>query len=149
MNKKGEIKTTVKRITLWISEEYHFPGAGKFIPFLVAHIHEDEEIHPAMMVVPGGGFILTSSAEAEGVAEQFYRMGYNTFVFVYTNNVTLDKPMVHQALQDASRAVRTIRGMCAEFHVDPDRIYGIGFSGGGYMIASLATLYDLPKLQND
>ena len=54
MNKKGEMKITVKRITLWTSEEYHFPGAGKFIPFLVAHIHEDEEIHPAMMVVPGG-----------------------------------------------------------------------------------------------
>lgn len=138
-----------KRIILWTAEEYHFPGAGKFIPFLMAHLHDDEKVRPAMMVIPGGGFILPSSGEADGVADKFYQMGYNTFVLVYTNNVTLDKPMIHQALPDASRAVRTIRGTCKELHVDPERIFAIGFSGGGHMVASLATLYDLPELQDD
>ncbi|MCI8710897.1 MAG: alpha/beta hydrolase [Ruminococcus sp.] len=138
-----------KRITLWMQEEYHFPKAGKFIPFLMAHLHDDEAVRPAMLVIPGGGFILPSSGEADGVADKFYHMGYNTFVFVYTNNVTLDNPMVHQALRDASRAVKTIRARSEEFHVDPNRIFGIGFSGGGYMAAALATLYDSPEMSGD
>ena len=138
-----------KRIPLWKSEEYHFSGAGKFIPFLMADIHGDNEIHPAMMVVPGGGFILMSPGEADAVADQFYHLGYNTFVLVYTNNVTLDKPMIRQALPDASRAVRLLRKNHRELCINPDKIIGIGFSGGGHLVASLATLFDLPELQDE
>ena len=138
-----------KRITLWSQDEYHFIGAGKFIPFLMADIHEDTDIHPAMIVIPGGGFILPSSGEADGVANKFYEMGYNTFVLVYTNNVTLDKPMINQALPDALRAVRLIRTEHKKLHIDPNKLTAIGFSGGGHLAASMATLYDHPKYKND
>jgi acetyl esterase/lipase len=138
-----------KRIPLWKREEYNFPGAGEFIPFLMASLHDDDEVRPAMIVAPGGGFIILSPGEAEGVAKRFFDMGYNTFVLVYTNNVTLDKPMIHQALRDASRAVQIIRKNSAELHVHPNKIAGCGFSGGGYMIGSLAVLHELPYLHTD
>lgn len=138
-----------ERIQIWSPEEYHYDGADKFIPFLMSSIHEDEKPHPAMLVVPGGGYIQLSTGEADGVADQFFGLGYNTFVLVYTNNVTLDKPIGQQALLDISRAVRLIRKRHQKFHICPDQIAGIGFSAGGHLVASLATLFDIPKLQSD
>ena len=44
-----------ERIELWHKEEYHYPAAHGFIPIMVSYIHEDELMHPAMLVVPGGG----------------------------------------------------------------------------------------------
>lgn len=38
---------------------------------------------------PGGGFIQLCSGEADGAAEKFFELGYNAFVLVCTNNVTL------------------------------------------------------------
>ena len=42
-----------ERIELWHKEEYHYPAAHGFIPIMVSYIHEDELMHPAMLVVPG------------------------------------------------------------------------------------------------
>lgn len=135
-----------QRIQIWNQEDYHYQGAGLFIPFMVADIHEDEDIHPAMIVAPGGGFIQLSPQEASGVAKQFYERGYNTFVLMYTNNVTLEIPMVHQALKDISRAIQIIRSDCRKYHVNPNMIIGCGFSGGGYMVAALAILHEREEL---
>lgn len=41
-----------ERIELWHKEEYHYPAAHGFIPIMVSYIHEDELMHPAMLVVP-------------------------------------------------------------------------------------------------
>ena len=49
-----------ERIELWHKEEYHYPAAHGFIPIMVSYIHEDELMHPAMLVVPGGGYRLVS-----------------------------------------------------------------------------------------
>lgn len=137
-----------QKVLLWSKEEYLYPGAGQFIPYLMADIHEDERIRPAMIVVPGGGFIQLCTGEAEGVTKAFYDLGYNTFVLVYTNNVTLRQPVYYQALKDASRAVRILRKRCDEFCINPDQIHAIGFSGGGTLVASMATRYALPILQD-
>ncbi len=131
-----------KRIPLWMPEEYHFPGAGNFIPFLMAKLHKDDQDHPAMMVVPGGGFILLSPGEADGVADKFYEMGYNTFVLVYTNNVTLDKPMIKQAIADALRAVKILRKEHKNYGINANQIYAVGFSAGAFLAACMATLFD-------
>ena len=41
-----------ERIELWHKEEYHYPAAHGFIPIMVSYIHEDELMHPAMLVLP-------------------------------------------------------------------------------------------------
>ena len=66
-----------ERIELWHKEEYHYPAAHGFIPIMVSYIHEDELLHPAMLVVPGGGYRLVSPSEAHLVATDFYQAGYN------------------------------------------------------------------------
>ena len=91
-----------ERIELWHKEEYHYPAAHGFIPIMVSYIHEDELMHPAMLVVPGGGYRLVSPSEAHLVAMEFYQAGYNVFVLEYTVNTLDEAPLKLQPLKDIS-----------------------------------------------
>lgn len=44
-----------KTICLYEKEEYQYPCAGEFLPNIMAYLHDDGELRPAMLVVPGGG----------------------------------------------------------------------------------------------
>ncbi len=113
-----ENQMTGEKILLWREGEYHYPAAYGFAPFMISYIHEDREIHPAMVIVPGGAYRNASPSEAHLPAETFYRYGYNVFVLVYTVNL-LDTPLKMQPLQDISRAVRMIRSKADRYSVDP------------------------------
>ena len=126
-----------ERIELWHKEEYHYPAAHGFIPIMVSYIHEDELMHPAMLVVPGGGYRLVSPSEAHLVAMEFYQAGYNVFVLEYTVNPLDEAPLKLQPLNDISRAMRMIRFRAEQLHVLSDRIVVCGFSAGGHLCASL------------
>ena len=56
-------------INLWNKEDYSYPCAGEFLPNITAYLHEDEEVRPAMLVVPGGGYAFVSPTEGEIVAK--------------------------------------------------------------------------------
>ena len=47
-----------KTYSLWKKEEYHYPCAGEFLPNITAYLHEDTQIRPAILVVPGGGYAM-------------------------------------------------------------------------------------------
>ena len=81
---------------------------------MVSYMHEDDKIHPAMIVVPGGGYRQVSRTEAHLVAMDFYEADYNVFVLVYTVNPLDEVPLEMQPLQDISRAIRMIRGKAEE-----------------------------------
>ena len=52
-----------ERIVIWEEEEYAYPAAYGFIPFIVSYIHEDDKIRPAMVVAPGGAYRYASPYE--------------------------------------------------------------------------------------
>ena len=78
---------------IWKKEEYSYEGAHGFIPVMVSYMHEDDKIHPAMIVVPGGGYRQVSRTEAHLVAMDFYEADYNVFVLVYTVNPLDEVPL--------------------------------------------------------
>ncbi|MCH9276051.1 alpha/beta hydrolase [Bifidobacterium amazonense] len=90
---------------------------------------------PAVLVIPGGGYEMTSDREAEPIALKFVGAGYNAFVLRYSC-----KPSLYPtALCEAAEAMRLIRAHADEWHTDPERIAVIGFSAGGHLAANLAT----------
>ena len=131
---------TGEKILLWREGEYHYPAAYGFVPFMISYIHEDREIRPAMVIVPGGAYRNASPSEAHLPAETFYGTGIMYLCWVYTVNL-LDTPLKMQPLQDISRAVRMIRSKADRYSVDSDRVAVCGFSAGGHLAASLCVHY--------
>lgn len=93
---------------------------------------------PAIVVFPGGGYSFCSKREAEPIALQFLAAGFNAFVLDYSLK---EDAVDHRPLVDASRAVAYVRTHAAEYNVDPERIFVIGFSAGGHLAASIGTLW--------
>ena len=125
------------RIDLYREGEYFYERAYGFVPNLRSYLHEDDKARPAILVIPGGGYEFVSSREGELVAEKFVTLGYNCFVLTYSMNLLALTPLKMQPLNDAARAIRTIRKNAGSWHVDPDKTAVLGFSAGGHLAASL------------
>ncbi|MCC2593718.1 alpha/beta hydrolase [Tessaracoccus sp. OS52] len=98
-------------------------------------------VRPAVLVLPGGGYFITSDREAEPVALAYLAEGFNTFVLRYS--VGAEAPFSN-SLADAEAALRWIRGHADELHVDPEKVAVAGFSAGGHLASSLAVGADKP-----
>ena len=130
-----------EKVVLWDENEYSYELAYGFVPNFVCYMHEDGEIHPCMLVVPGGGYCLVSPTEGEIVAKKFYSYGYNAFVLTYTTNLPMCAPLKDKPIRDISRAVRLLRRDAVRFGIDPDRLAICGFSAGGHLCGSLSVHY--------
>ncbi len=94
----------------------------------------------AVLILPGGGYRHLSEQEGEGFAGMFRLWGISAFVCRYRLG---SRGHRHPAmLEDAARALRTIRHRAGEFGVDPQRILVIGSSAGGHLAATLLTHWD-------
>lgn len=100
----------------------------------------------AMLVIPGGGYQgVCHDREGEPVALAYVAKGYNAFVLNYRVGSAGDT--FPKQLIDASRAIVYIREHAEELSVNPDRIFAVGFSAGGHLAGSLATMYDEPEVR--
>ncbi|OSG92799.1 endo-1,4-beta-xylanase [Bifidobacterium adolescentis] len=90
---------------------------------------------PSVLVIPGGGYAMTSDREAEPIAMQFLAAGCNAFVLRYP----VAPSVFPTALLEAAEAVQRIRAHADDWHCDPSKIAVIGFSAGGHLAANLAT----------
>ncbi|MBC2579197.1 alpha/beta hydrolase [Clostridium sp. DJ247] len=103
---------------------------------------------PAIIICPGGGYLLTARKEGESVAVRFASMGYHTFVLRYTtffkekpSNFEENLPKVNQygyfpqQMFDLAKAMLIIRQHEEEWQVDPEQIVLLGFSAGSHLCA--------------
>lgn len=96
-----------------------------------------------MLVFPGGGWRVLAPHEAETYARWLNELGITAFVLKYR----LQPAGYHQQeiIQDAARALRTVRANAADWKLDPQRIGVIGSSAGGHLAAVLSTQFDAGK----
>jgi acetyl esterase/lipase len=96
----------------------------------------------AVIVCPGGGYNrLAIDKEGRATAEWLNSLGVSAFVLKYRL-----KEYGHPApLRDVLRAVRLLRSSASRLGIAPDRIGVLGFSAGGHLAASAATLFDAPE----
>lgn len=91
---------------------------------------------PAIIVLPGGGYMNCSEREADPVALAYSKAGFQTFVLYYT---VLEKGGWPLPLKDYDEAVEYIFAHAKEWGVYEDKISCVGFSAGGHLAAMAAT----------
>ncbi len=137
----------METVRLWEPGEYTYPAIGDFIPTITSYIHEDGQIRPAFIVVPGGGYEMVASSEGEIVARKFYEKGFQCFVVTYTTRMPGPEPVRFQAMKDLAKAIAYVRKNAGSLKVDPDQVTICGFSAGGHLCGCLAVHYDEPEIQ--
>ena len=96
--------------------------------------------HAAVIVAPGGGYVtLGMNVEGRQVADWFTTRGFTAVVLKYRLGPHHPYP---EPLLDGQRAMRLVRSMSSDLHLDPDKIGFVGFSAGGHLAAMVATSSD-------
>ena len=113
---------------------------------------------PAIVICPGGGYLITAAKEQEPVAARFLGLGYQVFVLDYLTYFKSrpetwgDEPDLHgdarypEQLRDLMRTMAYVHACAEELDIDEERVYALGFSAGAHIVGSLAERWDDPGL---
>lgn len=94
---------------------------------------------PLMIVIPGGSFNHLSLREGEPVALSYNSHGFNSVVMEY--NLVQDPGNIYpDAGLDVLTTIKYFRNHAAQYHLDPDQIFTIGFSAGGHVASTANTM---------
>jgi len=124
------------------------PGAlgkeDKDIPTLTPYLPEpDKATGAAIVICPGGGYGGLAAHEGKDYARFMNEHGIAGFVLKYRlGSGGYRHPVM---LQDAARAVRTVRARAGVWKLDPKRIGIMGSSAGGHLASTLVTHFDAGK----
>lgn len=130
----------MKNITVNLFEKETEHG---FMPSLTTYLldkykKDEEELRPAVLVLPGGGYYYKEPAEGERVALSYNAAGFHAFVLDYCV-----EPHIHPyPLLSAAKAMEIIRKNAKEWNVNPEMIAICGFSAGGHLAATLSNLWN-------
>ena len=114
------------------TEEVDKPSLTYYLP--------KSPVGTAVIVCPGGGYQhLAMDHEGEQIAKWLNSLGISAVVLQYRLGPKYHHPAM---INDAQRAIRTIRSKSASLHVQPDRIGIWGFSAGGHLASTAATHFD-------
>ena len=111
-------------------------------PTLTIYLPDTAKANGAAVVIcPGGGYgHLATDHEGHQIAQWLNSMGVAGFILEYRHR---RRGYGHPApLQDAQRAIRTVRARAKQFKIDPQRIGIMGFSAGGHLTSSAGTHFD-------
>lgn len=90
---------------------------------------------PAVLIFPGGAYMMCSDREAEPIALAYMAEGFQTFVLRYTTSKDFAP-----AFEEAQEALLLIRIHAEEWHIDPEKIAVCGFSAGGHLACAMGVI---------
>jgi len=93
----------------------------------------------AVVIIPGGGYgVVCIEGEGVAIAKLLNERGITGVVLKYR------LPNQHHEIpaNDARRAIRTTRANAVEWGIDPQRVGVWGFSAGGHLASTVATVFD-------
>ncbi len=93
----------------------------------------------AVIVIPGGGYgVVCVGAEGIPIAKELNERGITAVILKYR----LPNQQHLIPANDARRAIRMTRANATEWGIDPKRIGVWGFSAGGHLASTVATVFD-------
>lgn len=109
---------------------------------LTAYLWEDSAelavlSRPAVLVIPGGGYIMCSDREAEPIALAYAAEGFQAFVLRYTVRQGFEAPF-----REAKAALSLLHEHAEVWHIGKGQLAVCGFSAGGHLAAALGTLHE-------
>ena len=132
----------MKTVTLPLNFEDPAVSLTGFVP--------DGSAKPALLVLPGGGYMLCAPGEGAPVAERFAALGYAAFVLNYSvGGVKNPHAVFPNPLREVAQAVKHLRCHASEFGIDPARIYLFGASAGGHLAATYGNCWSDAALFGD
>ncbi len=104
---------------------------------------QDKATGASVVICPGGGYgALAVDHEGHQIAQWLNSFGVAGFIVKYRHRNS-GAGYGHPApIQDAQRAIRTVRSRAKEWGVDPNRIGILGFSAGGHLASTAATHFN-------
>jgi acetyl esterase/lipase len=104
---------------------------------------QDKATGAAIVICPGGGYgHLAMDHEGHQIGQWLNSFGVAGFIVSYRHRNS-GAGYGHPApIQDAQRAIRTVRSRAREWGVDPNRIGILGFSAGGHLASTAATHFN-------
>jgi len=110
------------------------------IPTLAAYLPSSNPTKTAVVIAPGGGYQhLSMVKEGSDIARWLNAHGVAAYVLRYRLGPNYHNPV---ELEDAKRAMRTVRAQAAANGIAADHIGMWGFSAGGHLAASGGTMFD-------
>ena len=126
-------------LPLWPDGIPNKVAGSDFEPTLTVYLPEEaKNTHAAVVICPGGGYSRTAmDHEGHDIAKWFNSFGVAGIILDYRLG---GRGYKHPApLQDAQRAIRTVRTKAKEWKIDPAKIGVMGFSAGGHLASSAGT----------
>ena len=115
-------------------EDADKPAIWVFLP------PEAKSVGTGIVVCPGGGYGgLAIGHEGKDIAEWLNAQGVAAFVLRYRLGPKYHHPTM---LEDAQRALRTVRARAEHYKIDPRRLGVMGFSAGGHLASTVGTHFD-------
>ena len=123
-----------------LKEEYSFVQGGTLDCIVTEYPYDDAQPDswalPALIVVPGGGYGMTSKREGFPIATAFMAKGFQTFILNYLCHPQGAR-YPEQLLEEAA-AVDYVRKHAKQLHINPGEVFLVGFSAGGHLVGNLA-----------
>lgn len=119
-------------------------GSADYAAMYTYFIDRSPEIavqnRPTVIVCPGGGYEFTSDREAEPIALRLNASGINAVVVRYS----VAPARFPTALLEVAETVKFVRENAEKYGCDRDKIFLIGFSAGGHLVANYGNFWNKP-----
>lgn len=132
----------IENITLNIMEGHTVNMKGMMLEKSPEMPHN--QVRPAVIICPGGGYGYRSDREGEPVAMRFLAGGVHAFILDYS----VAPARWPTAALELAAAVKWVRENAQRLGVYKDQVYIMGFSAGGHLCASLGTLWNEPEFED-
>jgi acetyl esterase/lipase len=119
-------------------------------PTLTVYRAEGENSGRAMVILPGGGYVLESFvAEGREIAEYLSSHGITAAVLKYRLPLVEASDQPHLVpITDARRAISLMRTLARTYSFDPSRVGVMGFSAGGHLATAVSVLTSTTDAEN-